>query len=278
MREKKKKAKKDPYAWQQAQLRKNGNLERRAAKKAVEDAELGHPIWGKSASFAESFDSAGQSSVSKAAKGESEEVVAARELPTSPHIKNHFLSEQELEKLSEHAYSITKPVVGLLESQLEVRSEEDRMKEHGEKHNKAMEALKRITSMENANAKDRFHANVRRIVEEFGRHRTDKFLEQKPESINPSTVPMPGRAGPDTGSSEVQIAILTVKIRALAQALEGHRGYKDKINKRNLRMLLHRRQKLMKYLERKEKGSGRWSHLVEKLGLSPATWKGQIEL
>jgi len=83
--------------------------------------------------------------------------------------------------------------------------------------------------------------------------------------------------GPDTGSSEVQIAILTAKIRTLADFLET-RGRGDKVNKRNLRLLVHRRQKLLAYLERKERGGGRFKHVVETLGLTEGTWRGEISL
>lgn len=85
------------------------------------------------------------------------------------------------------------------------------------------------------------------------------------------------RAGPDTGSSEVQIAILTAKIRVLADSQEVV-GHKDKVNKRNLRLLVHRRQKLLKYLRRKERGSERWTNVVDKLGLTDGTWKEEISL
>ena len=91
-------------------------------------------------------------------------------------------------------------------------------------------------------------------------------------------MPQPAhRGGPDTGSSEVQIGILTAKIRVLANEFEGV-SRNDKVNKRNLRLLLHRRQKLLQYLKRKERGSGRWEHMVETLGLTEGTWKGQIEV
>jgi ribosomal protein S15P/S13E len=42
--------------------------------------------------------------------------------------------------------------------------------------------------------------------------------------------------------------------------------------------MCHKRQRLLKYMERKERGSGRWQHMIETLGLSPATWKEQITL
>jgi ribosomal protein S15 len=85
------------------------------------------------------------------------------------------------------------------------------------------------------------------------------------------------RAGPDTGSSEVQIAILTAKIRALANFLET-RGKMDKVNKRNLRLLVHRRQKLLAYLRRKDRGGPRWMYVTNTLGLTEGTWKGEISL
>lgn len=85
---------------------------------------------------------------------------------------------------------------------------------------------------------------------------------------------VPKRVGPDTGSAEVQVAILTTKINVLADNL----GKKDKHNKRNLRLLVHKRQKLLKYLRRKERGGPRWQHLMDKLGLGDAMWKGEISL
>ena len=279
MREKKRKMKDDPYRWAQAQQRKNANLKRREELGRDRAQAWGSPIWGRTTPFLESLDSAGQSPATQPRKDAAGNVVeAARELPTSPGLRNYFLTDEELRYAVTHAYTLTKPIVGAVESQMDPVTEQQRAREHEEKHEKAWEALQRITMLENGSARDRYHANVRRIVSEFGRHNTDNHLRQKPESISPNTTPMPDRAGPDTGSSEVQIAILTTKIRALAQALESERGYKDKMNKRNLRLLLHRRQRLLRYMERKERGSGRWTNMLERLGLTPATWKNQIDL
>lgn len=119
-------------------------------------------------------------------------------------------------------------------------------------------------------------------METFGRHNTDKSVRQKGltakqvEGTEEKFTKI--RGGPDTGSSEVQIAILTAKIRTLAKMYAGEKGNKDKHNKRNLRLLCHRRQRLLKYMERKERGSGRWEHMIKELGLTPATWKKQIEI
>ncbi|KAM0345916.1 hypothetical protein ACHAPU_005967 [Fusarium lateritium] len=277
-REKKRKAKQDPYRWAQAQQRKAANVQRREELSLERDEAWGDPIKGQTTPFVESLESAGQDAALRAPADTTSSEGASQELPTSPELRNYFLTNSELEEAVKHAYTLTKPLIGVVESQMEPGSGEDKLKEHEQRHEKAMEALRRITALNNSSARDRFHANVRRIVDEFGRHNTDEILKPKPKSIHPNTVPMPGRSGPDTGSSEVQIAILTTKIHNLSQALQINRGYKDKHNKRNLRLLLHRRQKLMKYMDRKERGSERWTHMVEKLGLTPATWKDQISL
>lgn len=279
LRERKKKQKQDPYKWAQAQQRTAANLKRQDELLKKRDEEWGDPVRGRLTPFLESLDSAGQNSVTNVARDASGNALEeSRELPTTPGLRNHFLTDAELEDAVKHAYALTKPMVGVVESQMEPTTEQERKQAHNQKHQKAVEALKRITALSNGSARDRFHANVRRIVDEFGRHNTDTDLKPKPLSISPNITPMPGRAGPDTGSSEVQIAILTAKIRSVSEALAINRGYKDVHNKRNLRLLVHRRQKLLQYMERKERGSERWTNMVEKLGLTPATWKGQIDL
>lgn len=277
MREKKKIQKKDPYAWAQAQQRKNANLQRKEVINKERRGHLGHPIHGKPTPYIESFDSAGQAPFSYVRRdADGNPLEEPKPLPTTPDMLNFFLSEAELKDVTEHAYNLTKPVVGVIEAQMESTNQANLDILHEQKHAKANEALRRITSMDNASGKDRHHANVRRIIDEFGRHKTDKILKPRANSINPNTELKPPRSGPDTGSSEVQIAILTEKIRNLSRGLQSNRGYKDKHNTRNLRLLVHRRQKLLKYMERKERGSERWTHMLEKLGLTPATWKGEI--
>ncbi|KAF4507168.1 hypothetical protein G6O67_005835 [Ophiocordyceps sinensis] len=271
-------AKQDPYRWEQAQQRKTANLKRRSELEAERAAGLGDPVKGKPTPFVESLDAAGQKSATDVlTDGNGVPLNEARALPTSAGLRNHFLSDAELEDVVKHAYTLTKPISSAVATQVNPALE-GLTRAHARDHEKAVVALRRITSLANSSAGDRFHANVRRIVDEFGRHQTDKFLKRKPESISPNTMPMPRRSGPDTGSSEVQIAILTTKITALSRALEINRGHKDKHNKRNLRLLVHRRQKLLRYMERKERGSERWTHMIEKLGLTQASWKGEITL
>ena len=208
-----------------------------------------------------------------------EPVDEARELPTSPDILDHQLTRAELEDAVATAEKLSRPLREDNRVLADPVSEAEELKKHEEHHRKAVAVLERITALANGSNKGRTHANIRRCVETFGRHNTDSELRPKP--------PVPGaehreavpRAGPDTGSSEVQIAILTAKIRVAAKAyFEGHKGGKDRVGRRNLRLLLHRRQRLLKYMERKERGSGRWTNMIEKLGLSPATWKNQIEV
>jgi len=54
----------------------------------------------------------------------------------------------------------------------------------------------------------------------------------------------------DTGSAEVQIAILTSRINMLTEHLQGHR--KDFAGRRGLLMLVGRRRRLLDYLKRVE--------------------------
>lgn len=153
-------------------------------------------------------------------------------------------------------------------------------KTHKEQHEIAAEALSRIVDLSNSSSADRRRINIQRCIDTFGRHNTDSYLRRKPTS----NVPRPEdyvsndktpRAGPDTGSSEVQISILTAKIRTLSQFIAG-RGRKDKANTRNLRLLVHRRQKLLQYMRKRERGGERWQNLVQTLGLTEGTWKGEI--
>ncbi|KAI1807806.1 ribosomal protein S15 precursor-like protein [Daldinia bambusicola] len=277
-KEKKRLAKQDPYRWAQMQQRKAAHLKRREEIEAVRESQYGDPIHGLQTPFVESFDSAGQAPLSKPPVDEDgNPLEEPHELPTSPHILNNLIDKKELDSAVDIAYTLTRPMPTEL---VPAGSEEyeELLQRHEQNHARAVEALNRITHMDNGSAKDRLHANIRRCVETFGRHQTDTLLRPKALSRGQEREEKPVRGGPDTGSSEVQIAILTAKIRALASELEKGRGYKDKVGRRDLRLMLHRRQKLLRYMERKERGSDRWKHMIETLGLSPATWKDQITI
>jgi ribosomal protein S15 len=244
------------------------------------DVAWGDPVHGIATPFVESFDTAGQSAQSQVRRDEDgNPLQEAHDLPTSEHILNYQLTKQELDEAIAESYKLTAPSQGDIKSVYYSEFiDKEAQVTHEADHKRAVEALHRITTLENGSSKDRRHANIRRIVETFGRHQTDEVLRQKPLVAGQEERVEKVRGGPDTGSSEVQIAILTAKIRVLAAMYAGKKGNKDKHNKKNLRLLLHRRQKLIKYMERRERGSGRWEHMIETLGLSPATYKKQIEL
>lgn len=67
----------------------------------------------------------------------------------------------------------------------------------------------------------------------------------------------------DTGSSEVQIAILSKQIKALADHLKKHA--KDHHSRRGLLMMVGRRRTLLSYLKREDEKS--YDKLVKKLEL-----------
>ena len=67
----------------------------------------------------------------------------------------------------------------------------------------------------------------------------------------------------DTGSVEVQVALLSEKIKELTEHLKEHK--KDFHSRRGLQALVNKRRKLLKYLKRRD--SGRYLTLIQSLGL-----------
>ena len=67
----------------------------------------------------------------------------------------------------------------------------------------------------------------------------------------------------DTGSPEVQVAILSERISNLTEHFKGH--HKDNHSRRGLLMLVNKRRSLLDYLKKKDEG--RYSDLIAKLGL-----------
>ncbi|KAL7750786.1 hypothetical protein RI367_003743 [Sorochytrium milnesiophthora] len=102
-----------------------------------------------------------------------------------------------------------------------------------------MEAMRRILTLGNANGKMAKHWNMQRAIELFKR-----------------------REG-DTGSSEVQIAVLSVKIQHLTEHLAKHK--KDLHSSRGLMLLKSKRDRLLRYLKRDD--LARYHQTLEKLSL-----------
>jgi small subunit ribosomal protein S15 len=67
----------------------------------------------------------------------------------------------------------------------------------------------------------------------------------------------------DTGSADVQIALLTARINHLTEHLKSH--VKDHSSRRGLLMLVARRRKLLDYLKRT--ATDRYKNVLEKLSL-----------
>lgn len=67
----------------------------------------------------------------------------------------------------------------------------------------------------------------------------------------------------DTGSCEVQVALLTGRIQELAGHFKGHKN--DTHSQRGLVKMVNRRRKLLSYLKRTS--SDRYAKLIQDLGL-----------
>lgn len=67
----------------------------------------------------------------------------------------------------------------------------------------------------------------------------------------------------DTGSPEVQVAVLTERIVNLTEHFKSHN--KDNHSRRGLLKLVSQRRSLLDYLKRKDEG--RYKTLIERLGL-----------
>lgn len=71
------------------------------------------------------------------------------------------------------------------------------------------------------------------------------------------------RAANDTGSPEVQVAILTSRIKTLTEHFKAH--HKDNHSRRGLLMMVNKRRSLLDYLKKKD--VDRYNALIAKLGL-----------
>jgi small subunit ribosomal protein S15 len=71
------------------------------------------------------------------------------------------------------------------------------------------------------------------------------------------------RGETDTGSPEVQIAVLSQRIAQLTEHLKGH--MKDHASRRGLLMMVSRRRRLLDYL--KDSATDRYYAIIDKIGL-----------
>ena len=82
-------------------------------------------------------------------------------------------------------------------------------------------------------------------------------------ALKQSTVESHRRSDQDTGSSEVQVALLTERINGLSEHFKVHK--KDHHSRRGLLKLVSQRRRLLSYLRRTE--PERYQALIQRLGL-----------
>ncbi|KAL4794652.1 hypothetical protein BDV19DRAFT_364557 [Aspergillus venezuelensis] len=249
----------DPYLMAQSRQRKAANLSRRQAL-AEERGSVGDPVFGNPTPFIEEL-----------------KVKDPRMQESHP---NHFITPEELNNALDYSKNLTTPVENPDRATIDPQFEKERAEKHLQEHQNAQEAINRIVNIQNGNTGDQMRLRIQKCIETFGRHNTDKTLPPKPAAAPiagaPALPEKTPRVGPDTGSPEVQVAILTAKILNMARHLENTN--KDRHNKRNMRLLVHKRQKMLRYLRRKERGGPRWQLLIETLGLTEASWNGEISM
>lgn len=83
-------------------------------------------------------------------------------------------------------------------------------------------------------------------------------VDQKQEIVSKH-----GKDVNDTGSAEVQIALLTARVNELTEHLRAHK--KDHHSRRGLLMLVGKRRRLLNYLQRTD--LDRYRALIKELGL-----------
>ncbi|KAI5295625.1 hypothetical protein KEM52_000787 [Ascosphaera acerosa] len=298
----------NPWALAAARQKRAANISRQQELKAQRAAALGNPLRGDATPFMESL-APGKVAVNMLSESARWDALSAEEKTqrlaqwrassnpdetsrdvqgsvsdTLAHSRlNYFLTQGEVETVMRQSELMTTPPAQQDTPEADPAAVRAAARRHRQQDAAAREAIRRIVSLQNGNNKDLTRLNISRCIEEFGRHNTDAKLDGKLPAYDETGQPqrqqalIKTRLGPDTGSSEVQVAILTAKIEVLSHQLE-HTSHKDKHNKRNLRLLVHRRQKLLKYLRRKERGGPRWQNLMQSLGLADASWKGEISL
>ena len=250
----------DPFLKALARQRKAANLSRQQKLTEQRESSLGDPVKSEPTPFIRSLEAVRKGVVTEESK---------------PRL-NYLLADGDVAEAYKKSYELTSPLENPNRETADPQAEAEAAASHQAQHGAAEEAINRIVSLRNGNTKDRVRVNIARCIDTFGRHNTDQFLETGILAAKPAAVPRGQRLGKDTGSSEVQIAILTEKILNLTRHLDSTN--KDKHNKRNLQLLVHKRQKMVKYLRRQDKGGPRWQHVMKLLGLPEASWKGEISL
>ncbi|RAK98245.1 mitochondrial 37S ribosomal protein uS15m [Aspergillus ibericus CBS 121593] len=250
----------DPFLMAQSRQRKAANISRQKALTKEREGSVGSPLDTQPTPFIQEI-------------RKTQSTLQDKDL-------NYFVTPDGLQDAMEYSKNLTSPLRSQDRDTADPQLEKEAAERHLQEHRNAQEAILRIVSVANGNTQDHMRLHIQKCIETFGRHNTDRVLPSKPTGVphKSATVHLEKtpRVGPDTGSPEVQVAILTAKIMNLSRHLTTTK--KDRHNKRNLRILVHKRQKLLRYLRKKERGGPRWQNLMETLGLSEAAWKGEISM
>lgn len=107
--------------------------------------------------------------------------------------------------------------------------------------NEGDDAMQKMYSLDNASSRQLVKAKIAKAITEFG---------EKPG---------------DTGSTQVQVAVLHTKIVALSEHCNANR--QDKHSRRGLEIMMEKRRKLLQYLKRKN--FAKYNDVIKRLKLRP---------
>jgi len=169
-----------------------------------------------------------------------------------PAALNYGISEQERELLFDILPTESAKLEFLIRTPEEMQKAKTQDQMDGAEQRELMKAaqLARIVDLRNASAQGIAYENRRRVVAAFSEL-------GKPD---------------DTGRPEVQVALLTMKIRNLWSHMMEHK--RDISQRRALRVLVHKRAKMLKYLKRTDRA--RYDVCLERLAIEPSAIEGEI--
>ncbi|BGP29293.1 hypothetical protein JCM10296v2_001031 [Rhodotorula toruloides] len=213
-------------------------------------------VWGEiipvEDSGAAAAAAAAEAEAAKAGEGGAKDGAAAQAQRREPYVPKYFnfgLDAEMVQQLSD-----TLPATSALKSTLGDKATSvdavllSRFEEANALEAQKRDQLMRILDLRNADSKGIESYNKRQIVKMFG------------------------RAEADTGSPEVQAAILTLRIRSIFAHLKA--SPRDVDNRQAMRQLVHKRGKILKYL--RNVSVTRYEDLLLKIGVEPRAVEGEI--
>lgn len=195
-------------------------------------------------------------------------------LPQRPHrFAQHLTSETDLALLFKYLpESGLARATYLSDSSTSAQDLARRVAEETPAQVHASEQLMRVLDLRNADSRGIRTTNVRRIVEVFGG-------PVDPDTTATAATTTTAGERLDTGSPAVQAAILTHRIRLLATHIADNP--RDVHNRKNLRELVHKRAKVLRYLKRRVgrkggEGEGVYEALLDKIGVDRRAVEGEV--